>query len=212
MEASTAVSLEDRLVRFAPVRITDTNFGSLPKEQVQDIVTAIDRGIPDEERVIALDRVLASIDRSQIIPRNVEGVKADPPAIFFGTRPAILVGFDGEPVWSPIKDNDAEVCGQHQLGRVPARTVADVLSAERASVAEGERHQGTMDARGHAARQLREASGRRELERRESVAAGRCSQPKSDAGGARQHGAERADSADRCTRRTHPSRARSCFG
>ena len=50
--------------------------------------------------------MLAYVDTSKIIPKNVEGVKADPPAIFFSTRPAVLVNLDGEPIWSPIKDND----------------------------------------------------------------------------------------------------------
>jgi hypothetical protein len=36
----------------------------------------------------------------------VSGVKADPPAIFYSTTPAVLVNIDGEPIWSPIKDND----------------------------------------------------------------------------------------------------------
>ena len=56
--------------------------------------------------MIALDRVLANIDTSQIIPKNVEGVKADPPPIFFSKTPAVLVNIDGDPIWSPIKDND----------------------------------------------------------------------------------------------------------
>jgi hypothetical protein len=106
IEAATSASLETRLVKFSPLKVTETNFGKLSREQVQDILAAVDQGIPDNERVIALDRVLAGIDRSQIYPRNVVGVKADPPEIFVSTRPAILVGFDGEPVWSPIKDND----------------------------------------------------------------------------------------------------------
>ena len=55
---------------------------------------------------VALDRVLAAVDKSQIIPKNVEGVKADPPPIFFSQTPAILVNIDGDPIWSPIKDND----------------------------------------------------------------------------------------------------------
>ena len=49
------------------------------KTAVQEIAAEIDKAIPDDERVIALDRVLANIDKSQIVPRNVEGVKADPP-------------------------------------------------------------------------------------------------------------------------------------
>ena len=56
--------------------------------------------------MIALDRVLARLDKSQIIPKNVAGVKADPPVIFYSTSPAVLVNLDGDPIWSPIKDND----------------------------------------------------------------------------------------------------------
>ena len=71
--------------------------------------------------MIALDRVLANLDASQIRPKNVDGVKADPPTIFFSTKPAILVGFDGPPIWSPIKDNDLKFADQHELGCVRAR-------------------------------------------------------------------------------------------
>ena len=50
--------------------------------------------------------VLASVDKSQILPKNAEGVKSDPPKIFFSQGPALLVNLDGEAIWSPIKDND----------------------------------------------------------------------------------------------------------
>ena len=62
--------------------------------------------IPTDDRVIGLDRVLANVDKSGIIPKNVEGIKADPPTIFFSKTPAVIVNLDGEPIWSPIKDND----------------------------------------------------------------------------------------------------------
>jgi len=106
IEAETSVSMDDRLVRFSPVKVTETSFRDLSKEQLQDVVAEIDNGIPDYERLIALDRVLANLDKSQITPKSREGLKSDPPAIFFSTRPAVLVNVDGEPVWSPIKDND----------------------------------------------------------------------------------------------------------
>ena len=70
------------------------------------MVSEIVQAIPREDRVIALDRVLANIDTSQIVPKNVEGVKADPPVIFFSAKPAVLVVFDGDPIWSPIEGND----------------------------------------------------------------------------------------------------------
>jgi hypothetical protein len=106
VEAETKVSVEERLVNFAPLKITESNFSTLPKEQTGEVVSEISKAIPKEERVIALDRVLAYIDTSQIIPKQVEGIKSDPPTIFFSKKPAILVNFDGEPIWSPVKEND----------------------------------------------------------------------------------------------------------
>ena len=41
-------------------------------------------------------RVLANIDKSQVIPKNVEGIKADPPTIFFSKAPAVIMNIDGE--------------------------------------------------------------------------------------------------------------------
>jgi len=38
LESTTTVSLDDRLVRFSPVRVTETNFPSLTREQLQDVV------------------------------------------------------------------------------------------------------------------------------------------------------------------------------
>jgi hypothetical protein len=46
------------------------------------------------------------MDKSLIIPKNVEGLKADPPKIFLSRTPAILLSFDGDPIWSPIKENE----------------------------------------------------------------------------------------------------------
>ena len=106
IEAETKVSVEERLVNFRDFKITESNFPTLTKDRIRDIVTEIDRTIPQDDRIIGLDRVLASVDRSQIMPKNVEGVKADPPTIYSSQGPALLVNIDGEPIWSPIKDND----------------------------------------------------------------------------------------------------------
>jgi hypothetical protein len=106
IEADTAVAVEERLVRFTNFQIAEANFPTLDKDQTREVVTEIDEAMPDDERVIGLDRVLAAIDRSQILPKNVEGVKADPPKIFFSQTPALLINLDGKAIWSPIKDND----------------------------------------------------------------------------------------------------------
>jgi hypothetical protein len=106
LEADTKVSVSERLVSFHGLKITESNFGTLPKEQMREVVEEIEKAIPHEDRVIGLDRVLASVDRSQIMPKNIEGVKADPPTIFFSKKAAVLVNLDGNPIWSPIKEND----------------------------------------------------------------------------------------------------------
>ena len=106
IEADTKVALDERLVSFQTMKIVEANFSTLQKEQVREIAATIDKAIPDDERVIALDRVLANLDKSLIVPKNVEGIKADPPTIFFSKTPAVIVNLDGEPIWSPIKEND----------------------------------------------------------------------------------------------------------
>ena len=106
IEANTKVAVSERLVSFSDFKITESSFPTLPKEQLREVVAEIDKAIPDDERMIGLDRVLASVDRSQILPKNIDGVKAEPPTIFFSKKPALLVNIDGEPIWSPIKEND----------------------------------------------------------------------------------------------------------
>ena len=106
IETDTQVSLEQRLVKFSTLKITEANFESLSKEQTAEIVKAIEKNIPEEDRIIALDRVLAYVDKSTIRPKNVAGIKSDPPKIYLSQTPALLVSFDGEPIWSPIKENE----------------------------------------------------------------------------------------------------------
>jgi len=106
IETDTEVSLEQRLVRFTNIKITETNFQTLAKEKTQEVVAQLEKNISDQDRLIALDRVLAYVDKSSINPKNVDGLKSDPPTIFLTRSAAILLNFDGDPIWSPIKDNE----------------------------------------------------------------------------------------------------------
>ncbi len=108
LEADTSVAVDQRLVSFDEFKITKSNFSTLTPDEAKKAVDEITTQVPKDERVIALDRVLAYVDKSQIVPKNVEGLKADPPVIFFSTTPAIIVNVDGDPVWSPIKDNELQ--------------------------------------------------------------------------------------------------------
>ena len=106
IEAQTRVSLDERLVNFASMRVTEANFPSMPKENLKEVVAEITKAIPENDRIIALDRVLAFVDKSAIKPKDVPGIKGDPPKIFFSQTPALLENIDVEPIWSPIPNND----------------------------------------------------------------------------------------------------------
>jgi hypothetical protein len=106
LEADTSVAVSERLVSLRNMKVAEASFQKAPKEQVREITATITTAMGDDERVIALDRVLANLDKSQIVPKNMDGVKADPPTIFFSKTPAVIVNLDGEPIWSPIKEND----------------------------------------------------------------------------------------------------------
>jgi hypothetical protein len=106
VESDTSVSVGERLVNFSTFQITESNFPTLDRDQNRTLLEEIPASVPMNERVIALDRMLANIKKSEIIPKNVDGVKADPPTIFFSKTPAVLVNLDGNPIWSPIEGND----------------------------------------------------------------------------------------------------------
>jgi hypothetical protein len=108
LEADTSVAVSERLVNFSQVKLTETTFPGLPNDQLREVTATITEGVPRGALMIALDRVLARLDKSQIIPKNAAGIKADPPVIFYSSSSAILVNLDGDPIWSPIKDNDLQ--------------------------------------------------------------------------------------------------------
>src|SRR3954469_24924608 len=61
IEADTSVALAERLVNFSDLTIDEANFPTLPKDQLKAVVVEITQAVPRDDRVIALDRVLASI-------------------------------------------------------------------------------------------------------------------------------------------------------
>ena len=176
----------ERLVKFTPLKITEANFRTLSREQMRDLIAEIDASIPEDERVIALDRVLAGLDKSQIIPKNVDGVKADPPPIFYSTKPAVLVNFDGEPIWSPIKDNDLKFAVNTNWDVFQHEQTKTYYLRHDEPLAEGERRQRPVDAGGHAARQFRKLPDDEQLDGGESGAA-RQSLPRPASDGVREH-------------------------
>jgi hypothetical protein len=107
-EADTEISLQERLVHLNRLRVTESNFPTLQKEQIHPIVDTIVMNFLKEHPVMALDRVLAAIDTSQLSIKNVDDIKGDPPTIVFSMTPAVLLNLDGEAIWGIIPENDLQ--------------------------------------------------------------------------------------------------------
>ena len=105
-EATTSVAVAERLVAFSPIKVVESHFATLSRDQIREIVTEVSRALPDERRIIALDRVLEQVDSSQVLARNRSDVKADPPVVFFSRAAAVVVNIDGDPIWTSVSGTD----------------------------------------------------------------------------------------------------------
>ena len=102
LESPTSVSIDERLVNLQKVTVKEIHFSALGKDQSQEVLSEVKSTMPAQPLVISLDRVLAAMDKSHIRADGIQ-VNTDPPPIYFSARPAVLVGFDGAPILSPIE-------------------------------------------------------------------------------------------------------------
>jgi hypothetical protein len=107
-DANTTISTEARQVHFTDLRVLETHFPSLGRDQTQDAAAGLKAALGDKQPVMSLDRVLGVVDKSSIAIKKRDDVKADPPIVAWSQTPAVLVNLDGPPVWSPISRTDLE--------------------------------------------------------------------------------------------------------
>ena len=163
IEGPTTVSVDERVVKF-DMKITEYNFKTLSPEQVKTLVADV-QALPERERVLDLDRVTAAVAKSPLAVKNVEGIKADPPKVYWAPAPAALINLDGDADLEPGEGRGPALRGQHELGPLRAHADQDLLRALQRVVAAGNcRHRTVVGRLGQAARQLREAAGGRQLE------------------------------------------------
>ena len=121
-----------------PLHELPNHRGELPyarQGQDREVVTEIDKVFPDNERDIGLDRVLAGIDRSQIVPKNVEGVKGIRPRSSSARSPRSWSTWMARRSGSDQGERP-RVRGQHELGPVPARSDQAAISCAATRLAE----------------------------------------------------------------------------
>jgi hypothetical protein len=98
-EGTTQVNTETRMVFIYSLKILSTYFPSLdPATTAQ--MDHLTRGFLPPTVDISLDRVVAYMPKPQSV--KTATLKNDPPFIFVSYTPAILLGVDGEPIFSDI--------------------------------------------------------------------------------------------------------------
>ena len=130
LEADTRVALDERLVNFQKLKITEANFQTLPKEQMREIAARDRQG---DSRRRARHRA-----RSRARERRQEPDRAEERRGHEGGSADDLLqqdaGGDRQPRrradLEPDQGERSEVRRQHELGSVPARADQDALPAE----------------------------------------------------------------------------------
>jgi hypothetical protein len=105
LQANSEVNVDDRNVVLTNFKITDVHVPSLAPDQAAKVDQLVRSFLPPDHTVsISLDRLVASVDKSQT-PPTVQ-VQNDPPAIFVSYTPAILLQIDGEPTRADIAETN----------------------------------------------------------------------------------------------------------
>src|SRR6478672_1833739 len=101
VQAQTDVNVDDRSVLIRDFKINEVKLPGLDPEKTSQVDQAVRSFLPpDHTTVMALDRLVASVEKTQA-PATVQ-VQNDPPKIFVSYTPAILLDIDGEPTRAEI--------------------------------------------------------------------------------------------------------------
>ena len=128
------------------LRITEYNFKTLSPDQVKTLVADVQARSAERARDRPRPRAGVRERQPAAGPKNVEGIKADPPKIFWAPAPAILDQPRRRSDLEPDRGHRSPLRGQHQLGPVRAHAEQDLLPARQRVVAAGHRSDGAVDA------------------------------------------------------------------
>lgn len=102
LQTETDVSVDDRNVLLHNFKFTEVTLPSVAAEKKPEVDQLVRSFLPPDHKVVmALDRLVATVEKSQAAPASVT-VKNDPPIVFVSKTPAILLHVDGEPVRADI--------------------------------------------------------------------------------------------------------------
>ncbi len=105
-KAKTEVDREKDEVLLDEFEITKMHFPDIDDEIIVKAVDLVGKAISvGGSMVMALDRLVAELEADSENVREVN-LNLDPPPIFYSDKPAILLGFMGDPSFKPVEDVD----------------------------------------------------------------------------------------------------------
>jgi hypothetical protein len=104
LQAETDVSVDDRNVLLHNFKMTEVTLPSVAAEKKPEVDQLVRSFLPPDHKVVmSLDRLVATVEKSQAAPPSVT-VQNDPPIVFVSKTPAILLHVDGGPVRADIAE------------------------------------------------------------------------------------------------------------
>lgn len=107
VRADVHANFEDRTVTIYNRTLIDSYFPAISSSQATSLARRIEVGLSDEPSTFPLDVLLAYLADHGAEARSIE-VSMEPPQIFYSAKPAVLLMFDGEPVFAPVGDPQME--------------------------------------------------------------------------------------------------------
>ena len=105
LQADTAVDFGTRSVNLYNIKVADVSFPELQGDKLRKLVVNVRAKFLDIDQPANLDLMLASMADNELAKTTEVNVK--PPAIYYRAQPAVLLLIDGNPLISPIKDNES---------------------------------------------------------------------------------------------------------
>jgi hypothetical protein len=105
LTADTSADVEGGTVLVSNIAVASTSFPTLTVDQKQKLDALIKSRTTDlGNRVVPLNTIVLSLASNKTSVERQVNINTTAPKIFYSQLPAILVAFDGPPIFGPIKD------------------------------------------------------------------------------------------------------------
>ncbi len=102
LTADTVTDATTKSVKVTNVQVDSVSFPGISAATQQKYDAYVRKNLHLNDAVLPAATIVASLQHSAAA-QNVP-IKTDPPTLYYSDKPAILVVYDGDPVFSPIKD------------------------------------------------------------------------------------------------------------